>query len=72
MRGGGFYISLRTSLRLRFVLKCRPGGRDHAEEFAALSRLTVDPGYKNEISLGTKLYKLAAKYPLADHFRWRG
>lgn len=44
--------------------------REHREEFEAYARLAEDPGYKNVRSLAAKLYKLAAKYPEADHFRW--
>jgi len=45
--------------------------RDHATEFAALVRLSSAAGYKDARSLAAKLYKLAARYPAADHFRWR-
>jgi len=45
--------------------------RDHAKEYAALARLPSAPGYKDARSLAAKLYKLAARYPAAAHFRWR-
>lgn len=44
--------------------------RDHRVEFEALARLAAEPGYSSAVSLATKLYKIAAKYPSADHFRW--
>jgi len=36
-----------------------------------LARLTSAAGYKDARSLAAKLYKLAARYPAAAHFRWR-
>ena len=41
------------------------------ERFEALSKLKVEPGYKNACTFKTALYGLAKKYPAADHFVWR-
>jgi len=45
--------------------------RDHAKEFATLARLPSAAGCKDARTLAAKLYKFAARYPAADHFRWR-
>ena len=46
--------------------------RDNAETFEALAKLPSEPGFKDAKSYKTALYKLAKRYPAADHFVWKG
>ena len=43
----------------------------NADRFESLAKLGAEAGYPNKVAFAAALYRLAKRYPSADHFRWQ-
>lgn len=61
------FVQWRFSLR-KLASRC---WKANADRFESLAKLGAEAGYPNKAAFAAALYRLAKRYPSADHFRWQ-